>query len=424
MARVQYEEHVHDHDRWLTLPGYPLEPDFPEEEYRLRIDRARRLMTEAGLDALVITSGAVGQWFTSAAEPHEWHDQCPARAAWYVLTPTDDVLYMTPTTAGEHMNTTRRSTWVTHILPIVERVEWPRVELWDLEQMPQIFTRLNLERGRLGFELGDCMTLGLSVNDFMALQTLLPQARLSDASPVIRTLMSVHTPLEIERIRKACEAGVWIHNQLPHLLQPDMTERELLAALRARFAATYAEGYTYKAEGAWDVRNKRAGDYNLFHAGPTDRPYRAGDYISRGTSGVSYRGYGGDVDRSWHLGTPAAEVLRLYQITWECNQAMAEAIKPGYRCSDIYAACATVERQHDLPERRAGRVGHGLRNTGGLSVHPDNHTVLEPNMVISVEPMFATDDGWFDLEDQYLVTATGRQILHTPATPDLPVIEA
>ena len=48
-------------------------------------------------------------------------------------------------------------------------------------------------------------------------------------------------------------------------------------------------------------------------------------------------------------------------------------------------------------------------------MHPDNHTVLEPNMVISVEPMFATDDGWFDLEDQYLVTATGREILHAPA---------
>ena len=145
MAHVQYEDYLHDHDRWLTLPGYPLEPDFPEEEYQLRIDRARQLMSEAGLDALVITSGAVGQWFTSAVEPHEWHDQCPARVAWYVLTPTSDVLCMTPTTAGEHMNTTRRLTWVTDILPIVERAEWPRVELWDLEQMPQIFTRLNLE---------------------------------------------------------------------------------------------------------------------------------------------------------------------------------------------------------------------------------------------------------------------------------------
>ena len=83
-----------------------------------------------------------------------------------------------------------------------------------------------------------------------------------------------------------------------------------------------------------------------------------------------------------------------------------------------------VERRHGLPERRAGRVGHGLRNTGGLSVHPDNHTVLEPNMVISVEPMFATEYGWFDLEDQYLVTASGREALHRTASPELPVISA
>jgi Xaa-Pro aminopeptidase len=424
MARVHYADHVHDHEQWLSSPGYALEPDFPEDEYRLRVDRARRLMEDADLDALVITSGVVGQWFTSAAEPHEWHDRCQARVAWYILTATDDYLFMTPTTAGEHMNTTRRTTWVTHILPIVERAESPRVELWDLGQIPQIFQRLNLARGRLGFELGDCMTLGLSVNEFLALQSMLPDARLVDASSVIRRLMSVHTPMEIARIRKACEAGLWIHDQVPELLRPGMTERELLAALRERFATAYGEGYRYEAEGAWDVRNRRCGDSNIYHAGPTNRPYRVGDYVSRGTSGASYRGYGGDIDRSWHVGPPAAEVLRLYQITWECNQAMAEAIMPGNRCSDIYAACAAIERRHGLPERRAGRVGHGLRNSGGLSVHPDNHTILEPSMVISVEPMFATQDGWFDLEDQYLVTASGREILHAPATPDLPVIDA
>jgi Xaa-Pro aminopeptidase len=103
---------------------------------------------------------------------------------------------------------------------------------------------------------------------------------------------------------------------------------------------------------------------------------------------------------------------------------MAEAIAPGARCSDIYQACAAVEQRYGLPERRAGRVGHGLRNTGGLSGHPDNHTVLEPNMVISVEPMFATDDGWFDLEDQYLVTESGRELLHPMAPAELPVIPA
>jgi Xaa-Pro aminopeptidase len=421
---VNYKDYARLQERWLALDGYPLPPDFPETEYLLRIDRARKLMAEAGLDALVVTSGEVGQWFTSAASPHEWHDRCPARSAWYVLTADDDYLCMTPTTAGEHMNTTRRATWVTNIWPIVERTEWPRAELWDIRQMPQIFARMGLTRGRLGFELGDCMTMGLSFNDFVMLKTLMLEARLVDASPVIRKLMSVHTPIEIDRIRKACQAGVWIHDCVPHVLRPGMTERELLAALADRFAETYDGAYAYRPEGAWDVRNRNGGDSNLFHNIVTDRPYRVGDYVARGTSGVSYRGYAGDVDRGWHIGQPSAEVERFYQITWECNRAMAEAIKPGNLCSDVYEAGAAVERHYGLPERLTGRTGHGLRNTGGLSVHPANHTVLEPNMVISVEPMFATDDGWFDLEDQYLVTSTGSEILHPPAPQRLPVIPA
>ncbi len=65
---------------------------------------------------------------------------------------------------------------MTHIRAIVERVPWPCCEIWDVAQMPEIFGELGLSRGRLGFELGDCMTLGLSVNDFLRLRDLLPQA--------------------------------------------------------------------------------------------------------------------------------------------------------------------------------------------------------------------------------------------------------
>jgi len=236
--------------------------------------------------------------------------------------------------------------------------------------------------------------------------------------------MSVHTPLEIDRIRAACEAGIWIHEQVPELLRPGMTERELLAALSERFAIRFEPSYAYKPAGNWDVRNRDGTHANGYHAAVTDRPFRDGDYVARGTSGVSFLGYGGDVDRGWHLGEPSRDAQRLYEITWECNQAMAEQIRPGGRCSDVYAACAAVELRHGLPERCAGRVGHGLRNTGGLSVHPDNHTILEPNMVISIEPMFATEYGWFVLEDQYLVTDSGREALHRTASPELPVIAA
>jgi hypothetical protein len=102
------------HARWIDEPGYPLERDLSREEYTLRVTRARALMAEAALDALVITSSGVGQWFTSLTEPHEWHDRCPARSAWYILTHDGDYLYMAPTSCGEHFNTTRRATWVSN----------------------------------------------------------------------------------------------------------------------------------------------------------------------------------------------------------------------------------------------------------------------------------------------------------------------
>src|SRR5215471_1568967 len=94
---------------------------------------------------------------------------------------------MTPTTAGEHFNTTRRTTWVTHIRAIVDRTTWPRHEIWNLDQMPDVFADLGLARARLGFDLGDGMTLGLSVVDFFRLRELMPGAALvDDGSSVIR----------------------------------------------------------------------------------------------------------------------------------------------------------------------------------------------------------------------------------------------
>lgn len=420
--RFDYPALSEAYTRWIDYPTHELGHDFSKEEYELRLRRARDLMDESGLDALVITSGANGRWFTSFLEPHEWHDRCQARSAWYILTPTDDYLYMTPTACGEHFNTTRRSTWVTHIRAIVERAHWPRHEIWDITQMPWVFSELELERGRLGFELGDCMTMGISFSDFIRLRELMPQAHLVDGSSVIRRLMQKPTPEEISRVRRACEAGVWIHEQVPHVLKTGMTEKEFRARLGEVFAEKFGEGYSYQPDGAWDIRNPGSGDSSFFHHVATDRVFRRGDTVFRGWSGASYRGYAADVDRLWHIGEPPPQVERLYRINWECVRAMEESIRSGSLMSEVYAACARVEEENGLPKRLAGRVGHGLRNTSGLSVHPDNHTVLEPGMLFSCEPMFGDEWGFFDLEDQCLVTETGCEILHKRAPEQVPVI--
>ncbi len=418
---MEYAQYALTDDETLAYPSYPLERDFPKEEYELRIGRARELMVRADLDALVITSSVVGRWFTSAHEPHSWHDQACCRSAWYILTADADYLFATPTN-NHNLNTQRRATWITHVRPLVERSPWPRSEIWGIDQIPPIFHELGLNRKRLGFELGEEMTLGISFNDFLRLRELLPNASLVDGSSVIRRLMTMQTPLEIERTRLACQAGVWIHNQVPEVLRAGMTEREFMGRLSATFAARYDHRYAYRPTGNWDVRNAERGDYNLHHHIATDRVFQAGDQICRGTSGASYRGYGGDVDRIWYLGEPPAVVREAYRITWEVNRAMAEEIKPGNRCSDVYAALVRTTDRLQFPRPRAGRNGHGIHNTGDISVHPDNHTVLEPGMIVSVEPMFGNRHGYYDLEDQYLVMATGREALHDLAPEELPVI--
>jgi Xaa-Pro aminopeptidase len=418
---MNYADYALGYDETLEYPSYPLEHEFPEEEYDLRVDRARQLMAAADLDALVVTSSIVGQWFTSSHEPHNWHDQTCCRSSWYILTHDGDYLYTTPTN-NHNFNTQRRATWVSEIRPIVERSVWPRVEIWGIDQMPAIFADLGLSRKRLGFELGDNTTIGMSVNDFLQLRELMPQARFVDGSPVIRRLLTVQTPLEIERSRIACHAGVWIHNQVPRLLRPGLTERDLFHRLSSAFAQQFGDGYSYVPTGNWDVRNAEHGNDNLHHHIETERVYRAGDQLCRGRSGASYRGYRGDVDRIWYLGDPPPIVREWYRITWEVNRAMAEQIKPGNRCSDVYAPLVRVTDAYHFPRPLAGRNGHGIHNTGDLSVHPDNHTVLEPGMIISVEPMFGNRHGYYDLEDQYLVTETGREALHDLAPEELPVV--
>jgi Xaa-Pro dipeptidase len=423
---MDYASLAHLYDHWVDQPGFPLEHDFPLDEYELRLGRSRAWMREAGLDALVITSSGVGRWFTSRREPHEWHDLCSSRSAWYVLTADRDVLFMTPTAGGEHFATTRRSTWVSEIRAIVERVAGrERVEIWGLEQIPEALAALGLSQATLGFELGDGMTLGLSVNDFLSLRQLMPEARLVDGSSVIRRLMSVLTPWEVSQLGEACHAADWIHAQVPDVIRAGLTEREAFDELEMRFRDHYGDAFDYVAAGLWDVRNASdPSSNNVFHAVPTDRPYRVGDVIFRGYSGVSRRGYIADTDRIWVVGSPTQAVRDLYRMTWECNRAMAAAIRPGTTCREVYAAGAAAEARLGQPTRLTGRTGHGLRNVGSLSVHPDNWTVLEPGMVISVEPMYACEHGFFDLEDQYLVTDTGAVCLHDPAPLEIPVIEA
>lgn len=75
-------------------------------------------------------------------------------------------------------------------------------------------------------------------------------------------------------------------------------------------------------------------------------------------------------------------------------------IRPGARCSEIAHALNGIYEEHGLLEYRTFGYGHSFGvlchyygREAGLELREDVDTVLEPGMVVSMEPMITIPEG-------------------------------
>jgi Xaa-Pro aminopeptidase len=137
-------------------------------------------------------------------------------------------------------------------------------------------------------------------------------------------------------------------------------------------------------------------------------------------AGCAVGGYWSDFSRAAVVGQPSAEQYRaqeeIHEITWEAVQK----VRPGICASQLAQACNTRLAGLNFAitssiSGLASRVGHGL----GLDVTEPPHiaeyddTILEPGMVITVEPGVAAEYGTFHVEENVLVTREGYEVLST-----------
>ena len=109
--------------------------------------------------------------------------------------------------------------------------DWSQVFYEDIKELPELLDRAGLApQGVLGLEL-DVMPAAL----YKRLQEqLFPQHPIRDVSPLIRRQRMVKSPYEIEQQRRAAAIMDRVHEQVPELLQPGISELELSAALEYR----------------------------------------------------------------------------------------------------------------------------------------------------------------------------------------------
>ena len=135
------------------------------------------------------------------------------------------------------------------------------------------------------------------------------------------------------------------------------------------------------------------------HNPVTCRELQSGDLLSLNTFPM-ISGYYTALERSLFLGEPDAATLK----AWEANVAVhkrgLELIRPGVSCAeithelnDLFAELGYLDYRSFGYGHSFGVLSHYYGREAGLELREDIDTILEPNMVISMEPMITIPEG-------------------------------
>jgi creatinase len=111
-------------------------------------------------------------------------------------------------------------------------------------------------------------------------------------------------------------------------------------------------------------------------------------------------GYYTALERTLFCESASDAHLKYWAINAEVHYRGLELIRPGNRCCDIAAELNDIYERHGVLERRTFGYGHSFGvlshyygREAGLELREDIETVLEPDMVVSMEPMIMIPEG-------------------------------
>jgi Xaa-Pro aminopeptidase len=273
-----------------------------------------------------------------------------------------------------------------------------------MEKAIDYIRRSGVKTCRIGAELAF-----LPVDSGNTLRSAFSGSEIVDGLFVLERLRAIKSPDELKKLKVASEKV--IDSMLAVIANhgPGATKRELTEALRREETM---RGLTF--------------DYLLITAGtslnraPSEQKWGKGDILSL-DSGGNYHGYIGDLCRMAIHGEPDAELEDLLAEIEMIQRAAMRPIKAGASGSVIYGAAEPLvqkSKQHNNMHFLAhgmGLVSHEAPRLTAKGPVPydayDADRPLEPGMVVSVETTLQHPQrGFIKLEDTVVVTDTGFDI--------------
>jgi creatinase len=131
----------------------------------------------------------------------------------------------------------------------------------------------------------------------------------------------------------------------------------------------------------------------------TTRRIQRGDILSLNCFPM-ISGYYHALERTLFFESTSPRELELWEVNCRVHRRGLELIVPGARCADIAEELNEIYRDHNVLQYRTFGYGHSFGTLchyygreAGLEFREDIETVLEPGMVVSMEPMIMLPEG-------------------------------
>ncbi len=380
---------------------------FPDAEYARRTLLAQGLMAEQGLSGLLLMTEAEVRYFSGF---HTLFWQSPTRP-WFLFVPASGKpIAIIPEIGAALM----RQTWVEDIRT------WSAPNPKDDGQglLRELLSPLAKTGASIGVMKGHETALRMPLADYERLITALPGLKIADATGIVRSLRMVKSPAEIEKLAHICNIGSNTFATVPTFAIEGAPIEEVFRSFRREALLQGADDVPYLVGGAGQ------GGYQDVISPPSRRPLRAGDIMMLDT-GATWDGYFCDFDRNFAIGHAEDLPRRAYDVLWRATEAGIKAARPGTTCRELFQAMRGVIAEIDDQGGDVGRLGHGLgmQLTEWPSHAAFDNTVIEENMVLTLEPSLSYGDGRIMVhEENIVVRADGAELLSARAAPELPVI--
>lgn len=381
--------------------NFPLLSEELSEELSRRLEKVDAAISEAGADALLAAS--TSSIFYLAGGIFNGYVYIPAAG---------EPLFLMIPPAKSNSPLARSIRKPEMILPLLEKEGYP---------LP----------AKLALEFDD-----LSWSEIERLKKCFPEASFLNASPLMRKARMTKTPLELAKMREDGRKQAGVYSRIRHCYREEMTDLEFqieiehilrldgcLGYLRAASRrmelnmGSLLSGANADVPSPYDFSMGGAGSDPSLPVGASGRIMHPGETVMVDMNG-GFNGYQTDMTRTWSIGTARPEALKAHECSRRILRELEKIALPGVEISLLYRRAVEIAEEEGLADYFMGHahkvafIGHGV----GIELNEPpvvmerNHSLLEENMTIALEPKFVLPEiGAVGVENTYIVTPEGLE---------------